>query len=252
MFNEATNYLPATNTDTHALVAYGNFGIYGPGTKARLFSFASFDLALAGYEAAVAHAVKNGSAESDARMIFAVRSMDDPTVKATGVPVEQYVPYSVIASGVRKAIRDEEAETVKWTIEAATRAAEHGAVWTFGQMVAHAKESLDKRGFKPERWAIEDALKARVTIGRCRGCETDGRGRRAFFFKKSTGARLCDTRCPRCGSKLSQTSLALDAPFYFLSDPVDTFFDKRLDRLPGESQADVGRRLDRLHEAMEV
>jgi hypothetical protein len=56
---------------------------------------------------------------------------------------------------------------------------------------------------------VEAAIKARITIGRCRVCDM------AYWFPKTQG-RLADHRCPYCGHWLNQTTLALQKPFYRL------------------------------------
>jgi hypothetical protein len=65
-----------------------------------------------------------------------------------------------------------------------------------------------------KRWEAEQALKSRVTIGRC---WNHGRTRWAYWWPRSEG-RLSDTDCPLCGRRLSQTTLALDAPFYRIGE----------------------------------
>lgn len=240
-FNVATDSLPMTNTDTHALVARGGYG----NTLTRLYSFRTYDLALRGYEAAVEHAMNNGMTEDEARNLYAVRSMDDPAVRAWGTPVEQYVPFMVIANAMRKSMKAEVAVTVKWALRNVERQGE-GALHL---VIGEATRSLTERGFKPERWQVEDAVKARVTVGRC---HRHGNGRSAYFFLRRGGARLAHTRCPECGSYLAQTTLALNATFRFIADPVATYFDNSLDLLPGENQHDAEARHDRVIAAIEA
>jgi hypothetical protein len=240
-FHVATDSLPMTNTDTHALVARGGYN----NTLTRLYSFRNFDLALAAYEAAVEHAMNNGMSENEARDLYAVRSMDDPQVRAWGTPVEQYVPFMVVAGAMRRNLRAEVNETVKWAL----RTVERVGYGSLAAVEADVKRSLTERGFNVERWQVEDAVKARVVLGRCR---EHGNGRSAYFFLKRTKARLAETRCPHCGSRLAQTTLALDSKFEYLADPVGTYFSNSLDLLPGETQADAEARHDRVHAAMDA
>lgn len=238
MFNEATHSLPATNTDTYTLVAWR----VGMGRFARLYSFRSYDLALAAYEAAVEYHVSQGVDKNLAYGMFAVRSMDDPMVEALGGSASRSVPFAVVAGAVRGYVRKEQDATARTFLRTATDAD------SFDGLVAKCVKSLRDRGFNTERWEMQDSLKKYATIGRC---HVHGNKRAGYFFARTGGVRLSDVRCPECGAHLQQTTLALDTRFAFISNPVATYFDKSLDRLPRETDADVDSRLDRFHLAVE-
>src|SRR5215207_4318397 len=137
MFTEATNSLPFTNSDTHALVVRTRW--CGRDVLARLYTFRSYGLALAAWSAV---------AGDDLDTPFAVRSVEDPDVVATGVPTAQFVRYGTVAGAVARWLREEERATVR----AILKTANHND--TFDSLVAQAKDSLSARGYMPERWAV--------------------------------------------------------------------------------------------------
>lgn len=229
MFNVATKSLPLSNQDTHALCVRATVG--GRPVMLRLYSFKSYDLALAAFFAV---------ADED-RGRFAVRSMDDPTLLALGNDPEQYVAWRVVANAVAAALRIEERKTVKWALHRAMLGTGHDG---FYNVAAEALASMRQRGFDTERWRIEQTLKDMVTIGRC---HDHGNGRAGYYFPRSTGARLMYTRCPECGSRLAQTSLALDSHFHLIADPVTTYSETTLMPLPGEKPEHVEARINRVN-----
>jgi hypothetical protein len=235
MFVKANKSLGAfvTSADyTHSLC------VRDRGQMHRLYGFASYGAALAAYEAI--------TTEYNVGDVFAVRSMFDLNIEV-GLRSDQWVegvaPFRIVANAVAAYLRKEERETVKWALKTAERT----GTMTFEQIVAHATQSLKERGFTTERWRVTDTLKSMVTIGRC---HSHGNGRSGYFFARSTKARLADTRCPECGAHLAQTTLALQGSFRMILNPVETYFDKSLDLLPGETNADAEARHDRLHAAI--
>lgn len=236
MFKHANNILPATTTLTdlsHALcVRLG-------GQLHRMYGFKNYDAALAAYMAA--------DAASDCE--FAVRSTFDPNVQVgilSDRQMQDIFPSHAVGRALRAWQRQEIAATVKWAIDRAVVFADNGIESTWASIYKTAKDSLDAREFEYERWDIEDEMKKRLRIAR----PVNG-ARRGYCWKSSTRARVYDVR-GRDGEALKQTSLALDAPFYFIADPVSTFFATGLKPLPGEKDEDVYKRLDRVHEAIDA
>lgn len=77
---------------------------------------------------------------------------------------------------------------------------------TLNRVIRSVETQAREAGFEIDTWVCQDAVKARVTIGRCRNCES------AYWFPKREG-RLADKACPECGHCLNQTSLALRRGF---------------------------------------
>lgn len=243
----ANNILPATTPAkyTHALVVRKNHTVAYQSGLHRLYAFMSYDEALAAWQAVT------DRHDGDKAMEFAVRSLDDPTL-LTGISDrerDRLAPMHLVNRAVRKYAQAEVNETAKWIIRKAIRINEvAGTRYTWKQMEAMMIEALNGR-VEVSRWDIEDALKARVRIARCHECRN---GRQGWFWSANSKARVCDVRCPSCGSRVYQTTLSFRAPFVFIADPVATFFSTRPSLLPGEKNVDMETRMDRVHAAIEA
>lgn len=149
---------------------------------------------------------------------YAVRSSDDPAwgrmpLHARG-DLHNWRTASIAVMGY---VRGELAATARTMVAKGGR-----ENLTLAQVQREVTRSLGERGFavgpssSSDRtfapWEVEEAIKSRVIIGRCR---RDRRGQgcdRAFWMPKTEGP-LHKARCPHCGDRLAQTTLALRASF---------------------------------------
>jgi hypothetical protein len=140
---------------------------------------------------------------------LAVRSVDDPAWRDAVQPSYSREDQRPVFALLQKARRAAEtwrskqiSEAVNWAIR------EHGTESFHGLEKATTK-ALAHTGITLEGWALTDAVKARVLVGRCWPCD------RAYWMPKKQGP-LHKARCPVCGSQLHQTTLALRKVFHRL------------------------------------
>lgn len=233
-------------TYTHVVVMFRN-GRYLP-----IVETDSYDKALVAYEEGVKILVDKGATEGNARMALAVRSFDDPKVNWDRYAPRQDLLEPVEVTKMRNAIRAWTRKERGATATSVLKRAEDGQGFT--ALVKDVKTSLFNRGITSEPHEVEDALKSRVTLGRCRhGCD------RAWFWRKGTGT-LDEVRCPNCGSHLYQTSLAYGREFYFIAaeepvripapEPKPTYV--TLDKPERELMLEIGRRAGDLYSAKDA
>lgn len=141
---------------------------------------------------------------------FVVRSNNDPQWTQYLQPsLENKAPGQAARAAQREYRRRELGATV-------TALLNTDVPRSLGQLEQAVRKSLVARGIPaPERFAIEAAVKARVTLGRCRRDSYYGPGcGRAWYFPKKAGP-LHKQRCS-CGQRLHQTTLALQQSFHRL------------------------------------
>jgi hypothetical protein len=157
--------------------------------------FLSYGAALAAWEAVT---------EVNPGTIYEVRSVEDPRWKRA--PVAQRDEVTRVAFVAARAWRRKE---ISATAAALLRS---HADESLHQVMAAVKTSCRDRGIELERHEAQDAVKGRVTIGRCRKGSWSGGCDRAYWMPKSAG-RLADQECPHCHRRLAQTTLAYGAAF---------------------------------------
>lgn len=191
------------STTTYSPNAYWLVG-FNPDVKVRGFS--TYDQALFAYEAVVA-------SDESLRDRCAVRSDDDPRwakapLAGFNAPSERTAMYAG-----EKWRKQEIGRTATAMIKA------HGEHY-LAEVERQTRLSLAARNISADRWEVERAVKDRITLGRCRKSSHWSRGcDRAYWFPKSQGP-LHEQRCPNCGERLSQTTLALQAAFARLEPPT--------------------------------
>lgn len=128
---------------------------------------------------------------------LAIRSDDDPALRWVYVEKSNDV-CRLVSSARREARHNEIGHTARWAIDGNPTA-------SFDRLMTIATESLRERGFKVERWEVQQPLKDRVLLGRC--------PQHGGFWTPKRNGPLHKLRCPHCGSRLHQTSLALRSGF---------------------------------------
>lgn len=162
-------------TNTHALVAETRDPwTKSAGAQVKLDEYPSYDDALIAWQAA------SELVDQFPDVIeYRVRATDDPSVVTRyGERPEKHFNRARVSAALREAHRKEVGATARATLDVAPEGR------SLGRVILDAKESLRARGIKVERWEVEDAVKRRVTLGRC---HSHGRTRRAFWVKKSEG-----------------------------------------------------------------
>ncbi len=176
---------------------------------ARVASFRTYDEAVAAFTAL--------NADRDPELVrwYAVRSAADPAYQGIRKAGE---PRSGLSSGLhwraKAAARDYVAKEARGTAGTFVRSAGDGQ--TLDSVIRLTRESLTARRLVLEPSAVVDAVKSKVTLGRC---HKRGGGCGAAFWFRTGEARLTDLTCPRCGLRLGQTTLALQQPFKKLDIP---------------------------------
>lgn len=162
----------------------------------------TYDAALAGY-AAVATTDTN-------RLMICVRSADDPKYAKVEHPpygTPEFDEARTASRAIAAFIRKEIGKTATCVI---THAAAENL--SYNTIIRETNASLVKRGYDVQLFQVEQAVKNRVTIGRCRGYSMSKGCGRAYWFPKREGP-LYGKTCPHCGKYLNQTTLALQAQF---------------------------------------
>jgi hypothetical protein len=188
-------------TETHLLVQHYPPAGLGPQI---VETFSTYQLALA------AHAGVT-KAYPEAALTYAVRSSDDPQWRTRVARADRSDPVARTARLAAAAWRTKEIRAAaSWAIRSKTDASFDGLV------VAARKTALEHGIGQVERFEVEDAVKAKVTIARCR--KTSGRSYRpsgcdrAYWMPRSAG-KIGDHSCPHCGNHLAQTTLAYQRTF---------------------------------------
>jgi len=179
-----------TTENTHVLAARIQ------GVLVELEKFPSYDAALVAHKAAT-----NVIARYPHVTEYVFRAIDDPHIveRFHDRPAKHYDGLVVL-----RALREWQRKEVGQTARAMIAKAEPGT--TLHSIQREIKESLRARGFKPERWEVEQAVKSRVILGRVPDT------RRAYWVAKKDGP-LYLLSDPESGRPLNQTSLALNAEF---------------------------------------
>lgn len=194
--------METTQTPKNYVVVQSRNGRYVPVVETN-----GYHKALAAYE----EGVKILAEREGNSFVLAVREASDPKMDRGLWAYKQDLFSSQevarMYGAIRALIRKERGATALTFLKGAV----DGANWD--RLVEQIRKSLNERGFETTRVDAEDALKARCTIGRCRGgCD------RAWFWRKGQGT-LDDTRCPNCDGYLYQTSLAYKRAFSLIAEP---------------------------------
>lgn len=164
--------------------------------RERVEEFPTYDQASRAY-------VEAGKLDPTLSRTLAVRSSDDPAWRNEPLADFRKEAWQVkrhVYSARREAVRKEVGETARAMVA-------KESLGTFDGVVRAVLISLGEREYQVERFTVEDAVKSRVLLGRCRtGCD------RGWFAPKKLGP-LSGLRCPVCSRSLYQTSLAYQRGF---------------------------------------
>lgn len=206
--------------DRYLLVAETTSGLY---PRVVLDDYASYPEAVAAFEAA-----NTEKASYPHVRYYAVRTVADPgwghapRAESVRYAVREAFDRHATSTAVRAALHLELGYAARWAVEKGAR-----ENLRFGTVVSLVTQSLRDRGWTVAHRSpctflahdVEQAVKSRVLLGRCRpdrwgnGCDL------AFWFPKNEGP-LHTVRCPHCRERLCQTTLSLKRGFARL--PVDT------------------------------
>lgn len=171
------------------------------GIRTALFAdLTTYDEALAVHAALVEHNKTTGTYRD-----LVVRTAGDPDWPITARGINGNSPEWLIASRAQREYRRKElGRTV-------TSFLKRDSATSLTALRREVTRSLTDRGLpEPHRGTVERVIKDRITLGRCRnGCD------RAWFWPRRHGS-FWDQRCPACGGRLAQTSLAYGHEFYRL------------------------------------
>lgn len=140
---------------------------------------------------------------------FYVRSEDDPIVRKLET-AGRYVSHDVEREAIKAAnefLRKEIGATARWAIDLASEGTSLQGV------INLVYRSIVAKGYEIAVFQAQDAVKARVLIGRASDGTHSGRGK-GYWMKKSEGP-LSQRHAPN-GDWLCQSSLSLQDGFYRL------------------------------------